>query len=201
MYNPIFDCGGTDNMQQPIGPVILDLLGTELSSAERDLLQHPQVGGVILFTRNYASPQQVVELCQAIRESRATPVLISVDHEGGRVQRFREGFTRLPSMGFVGKLYDQSPETAICFAETCGWIMAAELLAVGIDVSFAPVLDLDKGNNPAIGDRAFHSEPTKVISLAKAFLNGMHTAGMAGTGKHFPGHGTAIVDPTVALLL
>jgi beta-N-acetylhexosaminidase len=181
-------------MQQPIGPVMLDLLGTELSSAEQDLLQHPLVGGVVLFTRNYASPQQLIQLCQAIRQVRSTPLLITVDHEGGRVQRFREGFTRLPSMGYIGKLYDNLPEKAIQLAKACGWIMAAELLAVGIDLSFAPVLDLDRGNNPVISDRAFHRQPAKVITLAQAVLHGMHVAGMASTGKHFPGHGAVKVD-------
>ncbi len=186
-------------MSPPIGPVILDLEGTELSQEEGELLQHPLVGGVILFTRNYESPKQVATLCRHIRHARQTPLLIAVDHEGGRVQRFREGFTRLPSMGQIGMLYDDLPQPAIELAKIGGWLMAAELLSVGIDLSFAPVLDLKKGINPAIGDRAFHSQPTVVVALAKAVMQGMHQAGMAATGKHFPGHGSVNLDSHIAM--
>lgn len=186
-------------MKQPKGPVILDVVGTELSSEEHDILQHPLVGGVILFARNYQNPQQVRELCDSIRRSRKTPLLICVDHEGGRVQRFRDGFTRLPSMGQIGQLYQNDPDSASELAEACGWLMAAELLSVGIDLSFAPVLDLDKGLCPAIGDRAFAADPAAVVHLATAVMRGMNAAGMAATGKHFPGHGSVNLDSHVDL--
>jgi beta-N-acetylhexosaminidase len=182
-----------------IGPVMLDLMGTELTSDEQTLLQHPLVGGVILFTRNYVSMNQITELCQAIREARTTPILIAVDQEGGRVQRFRESFTRLPSMGSIGESYDQSPDEAVLLAEACGWIMASEMLAIGVDLSFAPVLDLNKQMNQVVGDRAFHRYPEGVITLARALIKGMRAAGMASTGKHFPGHGTTAVDSHVGI--
>src|SRR3990167_9423408 len=175
-------------------PVILDLLGTEIMPEERELLQHPAVGGVILFTRNYASVPQIKQLCEAIRHSRPTPLLIAVDQEGGRVQRFQEGFTRLPPMGELGKLYDISPEKALKTAENTAEVMATELRKVGVDISFAPVLDLDKGINSAIGDRAFHHGPKTVAELATAFIRGMRRAGMQATAKHFPGHGSVEVD-------
>ncbi len=188
-------------MLQQIGPVILDLVGTEITSDEREIVQHPSVGGVILFTRNYENPKQLASLCKAIREVRSTPLLIAVDQEGGRVQRFKEGFTHLPSMGAIGQWYDQDHIQALAFAEACAWLMASELLCLGVDMSFAPVLDLNKTVNPAIGDRAFHRNPDCIISLAKAWINGMHAAGMAATGKHFPGHGSVMVDSHVGLPL
>ncbi len=186
-------------MPQLIGPIILDLMGTEISQEERELLQHPLVGGVILFTRNYITPKELKELCRSIRQSRDEPLLITVDHEGGRVQRFRGDFTSIPSMGQIGKLYEQSPETALQLAEICGWLLASELLAFEIDLSFAPVLDLNKEANPAIGDRSFHRDPQHVTKLAKRVMKGMHAAGMAATGKHFPGHGSVTLDSHVTL--
>jgi beta-N-acetylhexosaminidase len=188
-------------MLHEIGPVILDLVGTEVTQEEREIVQHPSVGGVILFTRNYESPKQLAYLCKSIREARTTPLLIAVDQEGGRVQRFKEGFTRLPSMGTIGQWFDQDPAQALVFAEATAWLMASELLCLGVDMSFAPVLDLNKTANPAIGDRAFHRDPDCIIALAKAWINGMHAAGMAATGKHFPGHGSVTVDSHVGLPL
>jgi beta-N-acetylhexosaminidase len=188
-------------MLQQIGPVVLDLIGAEITQEEREIIQHPSVGGVILFARNYESPKQLMHLCKTIREARNTPLLIAVDQEGGRVQRFREGFTRLPSMGAIGQWYDQEPAKALVFTEACAWLMASELLCLGVDLSFAPVLDLNKTVNPAIGDRSFHRDPDSVIALAKAWINGMHEAGMVATGKHFPGHGSVMVDSHVGLPL
>lgn len=186
-------------MEQSYGPVIVDLLGPELSQEEKDILNHPLVGGVILFTRNYVNPEQLIQLCKDIRAARSTPLLITVDHEGGRVQRFRDGFTRLPSMGQIGQVYLEESDAGFKMAEACGWLLATELLAVGVDLSFAPVLDLDKGICPAIGNRAFHSDPTIVAQLATAVMRGMKTAGMVSTGKHFPGHGSVNVDSHVAI--
>lgn len=186
-------------MLQQIGPIILDLIGTEISQEEREIIQHPSVGGVILFTRNYESPKQLEHLCKSIRNTKRTPLLIAVDQEGGRVQRFREGFTRLPSMGLIGLWYDQDKNQALSFADDCASLMATELLSLGIDISFSPVLDLNKATNPAIGDRAFHRDPECAIALAKGWINGMHNAGMAATGKHFPGHGSVTADSHIAL--
>jgi beta-N-acetylhexosaminidase len=186
-------------MTQTVGPVILDVLGPELNAEDKEILQHPAVGGVILFTRNYENPQQIAQLCTQIRKTRATPLLITVDQEGGRVQRFKEGFTRLPPMGAIGNLYASSPQAALTLAENCGWIMAAELLAVGVDLSFAPVLDLNKELNTVVGDRSFHKQFQIVVSLAKALISGMKRAGMAATGKHFPGHGSVTLDSHYAM--
>jgi beta-N-acetylhexosaminidase len=181
-------------MTPAIGPLVFDLHGFELDAEERELLQHPLIGGVIFFARNFDSPKQIADLCQHIRMVRKNPILITVDQEGGRVQRFRNDFIRLPSMGQLGKLYLDSPEMGLHLAGICGWMMAAELLAVGVDLSFAPVLDLDKGVSAVIGDRAFDRRPDVVISLAKALTQGMREAGMAAVGKHFPGHGSVAVD-------
>ncbi len=179
--------------------VILDLIGTELSPEEHDILQHPLVGGVILFARNYESVPQMTELCRQIRTSRPTPLLIAVDQEGGRVQRFKEGLTRLPSMGEIGQLYQRSPEQGLQLAYSSGQTMATELRAMGIDLSFAPVLDLDKQQNTVIGDRAFGADSTLVSTLGLAVMRGMRAAGMAATGKHFPGHGSVKTDSHTTL--
>lgn len=177
----------------------MDLEGLTLSSQEKGLLQHPTVGGVILFTRNYESPEQMTALCRAIREIRSTPLLICVDQEGGRVQRFKSGMIALPSPARFGKSYDLDPDSGIRLAEAAGWIMASELLALGVDFSLAPVLDLNKGINSAIGDRALHSDPNTVTILAKALIRGMRIAGMASVGKHFPGHGSVSADSHFSL--
>ena len=171
---------------QPL--LMLDVAGLTLSAEDRELLRHPGTGALILFSRNYASPAQLSDLVAAIREQNPD-ILIAVDQEGGRVQRFRDGFTRLPPMRVLGQLYDRDPEAALAASRELGMLMAGELLPHGIDISFAPVLDLDFGASSVIGDRSFHSGAAQVVTLVSAFLDGMQQAGMAATGKHFPGHG------------
>ncbi|EIJ36854.1 beta-N-acetylhexosaminidase [Thiothrix nivea] len=182
-----------------LGPVMLDVAGTELSSEDRELLQHPAVGGVILFARNYANPQQLAELTVAIRALRDPQLLVAVDQEGGRVQRFREGFRRLPPAAAFGQLYHASPDAGRRAARMAGWLMASELQAVGVDFSFAPVLDVDRGLCRAIGDRAFAQESAAVAQLAAAWMQGARLAGMASVGKHFPGHGAVEADSHLTL--
>ena len=182
-----------------LGPLMVDIAGTELASEDLEILRDPLVGSVILFTRNYRNPQQISELCGAIRELRSPSLLIAVDHEGGRVQRFREGFTRLPPVRSLGRRYDEDRRDALRKAHVLGWLMAAELRAVGVDFSFAPCVDLDHGVSEIIGDRAFHSDADAVAALAGAYMSGMRDAGMAATAKHFPGHGAVIADSHVAL--
>ena len=179
-----------------IGALMLDIAGTELNQEDIELLQAPQVGGMILFGRNIESPEQVRALTDHMRQIRPD-ILIAVDQEGGRVQRLKNGFTLLPAMGKFGELYLSQPEKAVELAEQCGWLMAAEVLAVGIDFSFAPVLDLNDISD-VIGDRSFAKNMQDIIPLASAFLKGMKRAGMASTGKHFPGHGSVKADSHVA---
>ncbi|WAK00708.1 beta-N-acetylhexosaminidase [Methylobacter sp. YRD-M1] len=175
----------------PIGPIMLDVEGLTLAPHEKEVINHPNTGAVILFSRNYESPEQVTELIANIRAARQGNLLIAVDQEGGRVQRFQKGFTRLPPAA----RYAEAPE----LAEPAGWLMAAELLAVGVDFSFAPVLDIDCGVSEIIGNRSFSTDHELATRLSSAFRKGMHAAGMAATGKHFPGHGAVALDSHLTL--
>jgi beta-N-acetylhexosaminidase len=182
-----------------LGPVMLDVVGTELDDDDIRRIQHPLTGGVILFARNYANRAQLEELCFAIHAARPG-IVIAVDHEGGRVQRFKtDGFTRLPAMAALGKLWDKDVLAATRSATDVGFVLAAELRACGVDLSFTPVLDLDYGSSGVIGDRAFHRDARVVTMLAKSLNHGLALAGMANCGKHFPGHGYAEADSHVAI--
>jgi beta-N-acetylhexosaminidase len=176
------------------GPVMLDILGKQLTPEDEARLRHPSVGGVILFARNYESPSQLAELTSSIHSLRSPPLLIAVDHEGGRVQRFRVGFTRIPPMRELGKVWDEHPKRARHLAQQVGYILASELRACGVDFSFTPVLDVDYGASSVIGDRAFHSDPQAIAELAHSLLMGLKHGGMPTVGKHFPGHGFVCAD-------
>lgn len=176
-----------------LGPLMIDVAGTALTAAERDRLGHPLVGGVILFSRNFEKREQLVHLTREIRDQRSE-LLIAADYEGGRVQRFRTGFTRLPPMARIGALRATDPRAALAAAQAAGWTIGSELAAAGIDLPLAPVLDLDRGRASVIGNRAFHAEPGVVIELAGAVRAGLRAAGVAATGKHYPGHGGVTAD-------
>jgi len=184
---------------QPLGPLMLDIAGTSLSATEREMLMHPLTGGVILFSRNFESVEQLGALTDEIHALRFPPLLISVDHEGGRVQRFREGFTQLPAMRTFGAFFDLKGVEAQLATRAAGYILASELRAAGVDLSFTPVLDLDYGESSVIGDRAFHKKGEVVAELAKALNDGLRDAGMGGVGKHFPGHGAVAADSHLAV--
>jgi len=177
--------------KQAIGPVMIDVEGFTLTTTEKKNINHPNTGAVILFSRNYSSPEQIAKLISEIRNARNGNILIAVDQEGGRVQRFKKGFTRLPAVAN----FADSPE----LTESAGWLMAAELLALGIDFSFAPVLDVDCGISEIIGNRSFSQDPSLASQLASNFRKGMNSAGMAATGKHFPGHGAVALDSHLTL--
>ncbi len=180
------------------GAVMLDVAGLRLAPVEKDRLRHPAAGGVILFARNFESPRQLRALTAEIRAQRPG-LLIAVDHEGGRVQRFQEGFTRIPPMRLLGRRWDADAGGARALAEAIGYVIAIELRAHGVDFSFAPVLDVDFGSSSVIGDRAFSDEPTVIASLAGAFVAGLSAGGAASVGKHFPGHGYVKADSHVAV--
>lgn len=186
-------------MNLPYGPLMIDVAGTELTADECERLAHPLVGGVILFTRNYRDPEQLTALCADIHALRTPPLLIAIDHEGGRVQRCREGFTRIPAMRRLGEWWDRDAPAAVAGARALGFTLAAELRACGVDLSFTPVLDLDYGASGVIGDRAFHRDPQAVVALAGALIEGLRDAGMACCGKHFPGHGYVRADSHLAI--
>ena len=181
------------------GPLMIDVEGLSLNEADKRRLQHPLVGGVILFSRNYQDPVQLSALTQEIHDLRQPPLPITVDHEGGRVQRFREGFTRLPAMRVLGELFAKDANAAEDAAEAVGLVLAAELRAYGVDFSFTPVLDLDWGRSGVIGDRSFSKDPQIVSRLAAALIRGLKQGGMGSCGKHFPGHGWVAADSHVAI--
>jgi beta-N-acetylhexosaminidase len=178
---------------------MLDVAGVALSPADRDLLREPGVGGVILFTRNYESPAQIADLVSEIRALRSPPLLVAVDHEGGRVQRFRDGFSAIPPMRLLGLAYSRDAQQGLDLARQAGWLIGAELRAASIDLCFAPCVDLDWGVSEIIGDRALHADAEAVSELAGAFCRGLRAAGMAAVAKHFPGHGGVIADSHLKL--
>lgn len=182
-----------------LGPLMIDIAGLELDAEDRELLGDPRVGSVILFTRNYSDPEQLERLVSAIHAQRDPPLIVAVDHEGGRVQRFRHAFSALPAARLIGRQFDMDEQAGLELARNCAWLLAAELRAVGVDLSFAPVVDLDYAVSEVIGDRAYHRDPDTVAALASACVTGLREAGMAAVAKHFPGHGAVVADSHVAL--
>ena len=182
-----------------LGPVSIGVQGASLTAIDRERLGHPLVGMVILFSANYETPEQLIRLCRDIHALRDPPLLIAVDHEGGRVQRFRDGFTHLPPMRRLGELWDRDVLLACRVAASLGYVLGAELRAHGVDMTFAPVLDIHHGRSAVIGDRALHCDARVVSMLAAHLIHGLLIAGMANCGKHFPGHGWAEADSHIAL--
>ena len=181
----------------PLGPLMIDLVSHQITPQEQQWLAHPAVGGVILFTRNFQSRQQLIDLVDELHAIKSPSLLVAVDQEGGRVQRFQDDFTIFPPMRTLGKLFDKSPAHALEISSLFAWQLASELRECGIDLSFTPILDLATLDSRVIGDRAFHCEPQAVCSLAKAFMQGLNKGGMQAIGKHFPGHGTVVADSHV----
>ena len=182
-----------------LGPVVIDVVGTTLTANDRERLLHPLTGGVILFSRNYESPEQLAQLTAEIHALREPTLVIAVDHEGGRVQRFKSGFTVLPPMRALGEAWDRNRQQARHLAQEVGFVLAAELRAHGVDLSFTPVLDIDHGNSSIIGDRAFHRDAEAVADLASGLMQGLRQGGMSAVGKHFPGHGHVRADSHLQL--
>ena len=182
-----------------IGPLMMDVGGQELTAEDRELLEHPLVGGLLIFTRNYRDHDQLRALCNGVLESKKPRPLLAVDHEGGRVQRFRVGFSRIPAMRTLGKLFEESSAKALEDAQHYGKLIAQELGAFGFDLPFAPILDRDGEVSQVIGDRAFASDIATLTALARAFAKGLNEAGLSATGKHFPGHGAVSADSHVDL--